>query len=254
MFKWLDPYAKPETLYRLCGLWFPWLMTAAFISLLIGMVWGLAFTPADYQQGDSYRIIHIHVPAAIWSMGAYSSMAIAALIALVWQVKAAQWAIGAIAPIGAVFTVIALFTGAAWGKPMWGTWWVWDARLTSELILLFLYLGVIALSGAFADRQTGAKASALLALVGVVNLPIIHFSVEWWNTLHQGATITKFAKPSIDASMLWPLLISILAFGLWLAALTCLRLKTAILQNEQHRPWVRQLVSSSLKSSVIKEG
>lgn len=222
-------------------------MTAAVATLLLGTVWGLAFTPPDYQQGDSYRIIHIHVPSAIWSMGAYSSMAIAAFIALVWQVKAAQWAVGAIAPIGAVFTVIALFTGAAWGKPMWGTWWVWDARLTSQLILLFLYLGVIALSGAFVDRQTGAKASALLAVVGVVNLPIIHFSVEWWNTLHQGATITKFSKPSIDPSMLWPLLISILAFGLLLAALTCLRLKTAILQNEQHRPWVRQLATSSVE-------
>jgi heme exporter protein C len=149
--------------------------------------------------------------------------------------------VGAIAPIGAVFTAIALLTGMAWGKPMWGTWWVWDARLTSQLILLFLYLGVMALAGAFADRQTGAKVSSLLALVGVINLPIIHFSVEWWNTLHQGATITKFEKPSIDPSMLWPLVLGLIGFGLLLAALTCLRLRTAILDNEQHRPWVRQL-------------
>ena len=125
---------------------------------------------------------------------------------------------------------------------MWGAWWVWDARLTSELILLFLYLGVIALNGAFSDRQVGAKVSSLLALIGVINLPIIHFSVEWWNTLHQGASITKFARPSIDPSMLWPLLISILAFAVLLLALTCLRLRTAILVNEQHRPWVRKLV------------
>ncbi len=242
MFKWLDPYAKPQRLYAVCGSWQRVLMPLAWLSLLVGVIWGLGFTPADYQQGDSYRIIHIHVPAAIWSMGAYSSMAIAAFIALVWQIKVAQWAIGAIAPIGACFTLIALFTGSFWGKPMWGTWWEWDARLTSELILLFLYVGVIALQNAFADRETGDKAASLLAIVGVVNLPIIHFSVEWWNTLHQGASITKFAKPSIDPSMLWPLLICILAFALLLGALTCLRLRTAILQHEQHRAWVREMV------------
>lgn len=245
MFKWLDPYAKPQRLYALCGVWQQWLMPLAWFTLLLGVVWGLGFTPADYQQGDSYRIIHIHVPAAIWSMGAYSSMAIAAFIALVWQIKVAQWAIGAIAPIGACFTLIALFTGSFWGKPMWGTWWEWDARLTSELILLFLYIGVIALQNAFADRETGDKAASLLAIVGVVNLPIIHFSVEWWNTLHQGASITKFAKPSIDPSMLWPLLLCIFSFGVLFAAMTCLRLRTAILVHEQHRAWVRELVKEA---------
>lgn len=243
MFKWLDPYAKPETLYHLCGKLSPWLMGCALVLLALGNIWGLGFTPADYQQGDSYRIIHIHVPSAIMSMGAYAAMASAAFVALVWQLKVAQWAVLAIAPIGAVYTAIALLTGMAWGKPMWGTWWVWDARLTSELILLFLYLGVIALYGAFSDRQTGGKVASLLAVVGVINLPIIHFSVEWWNTLHQGASITKFAKPSVDPSMLWPLLISILAFKVLLLALTCVRLRSAIIENEQHRPWVKQLVS-----------
>ena len=241
MFKWLHPLAKPETLYHFCRICYPWLMTLALFLLVLGNVWGLAFTPPDYQQGDSYRIIHIHVPSAIMSMGTYAAMAIAAFTALVWQIKTAQWAALALAPIGAVYTAIALLTGMAWGKPMWGTWWVWDARLTSELILLFLYLGVIALSGAFSDRQTGAKAASLLAVVGVINLPIIHFSVEWWNTLHQGASITKFAKPSIDPSMLWPLLISILAFKVLMLALLCLRLRTAILLNEQHRPWVKAM-------------
>ncbi len=250
MFKWLDPYAKPQRLYAVCGMWQRFLMPTAWLTLVIGVVWGLGFTPADYQQGDSYRIIHIHVPAAIWSMGAYSSMAIAAFIALVWQIKVAQWAIGAIAPIGACFTLIALFTGSFWGKPMWGTWWEWDARLTSELILLFLYIGVMALQNAFADRETGDKAASLLAIVGVVNLPIIHFSVEWWNTLHQGATITKFAKPSIDPSMLWPLLICLLGFALLFAALTCLRLRTAILQHEQHRSWVREVVQERQNANV----
>ncbi|MBU2114976.1 MAG: heme ABC transporter permease [Gammaproteobacteria bacterium] len=245
MFKWLHPLAKPETLYHFCRRCYPWLMALALLLLALGNIWGLAFTPPDYQQGDSYRIIHLHVPSAIMSMGTYSAMAIAAFTALVWQIKTAQWAVLALAPIGAVYTAIALITGMAWGKPMWGTWWVWDARLTSELILLFLYLGVIALSGAFADRQTGAKAASLLAVVGVINLPIIHFSVEWWNTLHQGASITKFAKPSIDPSMLWPLLISILAFKVLMLALLCLRLRTTILQNEQHRPWVRAMAEEA---------
>lgn len=242
MFKWLHPLAKPETLYHFCGKLSPWLMISALFTLLLGNIWGLGFTPTDYQQGDSYRIIHIHVPSAIMSMGAYLAMAIAAFTALVWQIKTAQWAVLAIAPIGAVYTAIALLTGMAWGKPMWGAWWVWDARLTSELILLFLYFGVMALRGAFSDRQTGAKVASLLAVIGSINLPIIHFSVEWWNTLHQGATITKFAKPSIDPSMLWPLLISLLAFKLLMLWLTCVRLRTAILENEQHRPWVKQLV------------
>lgn len=242
MFKWLHPYAKPETVYHLCGRWLPWLMTLALLTLGLGNIWGLAFTPPDYQQGDSYRIIHLHVPAAIMSMGTYFYMAVAALIALVWQVRIAQWSVLAIAPIGAVYTAIALITGMAWGKPMWGTWWEWDARLTSELILLFLYLGVIALSGAFSDRAMGSKVASLLAVVGVINLPIIHFSVQWWNTLHQGASITKFAKPSIDPSMLWPLLISILGFALFMFAMVCMRLRTAIMQNEQHRPWVKALV------------
>ncbi|MDF4981300.1 heme ABC transporter permease, partial [Vibrio parahaemolyticus] len=173
-----------------------WFASLGFLFLAVGTVLGLAYAPADYQQGDSFRIIYIHVPAAIWSMGVYMSMAIAAFIGIVWQLRISDMAALAMAPIGAVYTFIALITGAIWGKPMWGAWWVWDARLTSELVLLFLYLGVIALYHAFDDQKTAAKAAGILAIVGVINLPIIHFSVEWWNTLHQGATITKFAKPS----------------------------------------------------------
>lgn len=244
MWKTLHQLAIPPRLYQICGWFIPWLAIASVVVLTVGWIWGFGFAPADYQQGNSYRIIYLHVPAAIWSMGIYASMAVAAFIGLVWQMKMANLAVAAMAPIGAVFTFIALVTGSAWGKPMWGTWWVWDARLTSELILLFLYLGVMALQNAFNDRSTGDKAASLLAVVGVVNLPIIHFSVEWWNTLHQGATITKFAKPSIDPSMLWPLLLCILGFALLFGALTCLRLRTAILQHEQHRPWVRQFVGA----------
>ncbi|WGY47512.1 heme ABC transporter permease [Vibrio sp. ABG19] len=246
MWKWLHPYAKPEAAYRLCAKLQPWFVILALLCLAAGTVWGLAFAPADYQQGDSFRIIYIHVPAAIWSMGVYMSMAIAAFIGLVWQVKLSDMAASAMAPIGAVYTFIALITGAVWGKPMWGAWWVWDARLTSELILLFLYLGVIALYHAFDDQKTAAKAAGILAIVGVINLPIIHFSVEWWNTLHQGATITKFAKPSISNDMLWPLLLNIFGFAFLFAALAMIRTRNEIISKESHRPWVIQLATSKM--------
>lgn len=244
MWKWLHPLAKPETSFRFCGLLMPYFMMSSVILFVIGTIWGLAFSPSDYQQGDSFRIIYIHVPTAIWSMGAYLTMAISAFIGLVWQVRISNLAAIAIAPIGAVMTFLALVTGAIWGKPMWGAWWVWDARLTSELILLFLYIGVIALYNAFDDSKVAAKASGILAIVGVINLPIIHFSVEWWNTLHQGATITKFAKPSISTSMLWPLLINIVAFGLFVAAVTMVRLRNELLASDCHRPWVKTLANS----------
>ncbi|NOH84915.1 heme ABC transporter permease [Vibrio sp. 03-59-1] len=247
MWKWLHPYAKPETAYRLSGTLLPWFSVLALLCLFSGSVWGLAFAPSDYQQGDSFRIIYIHVPAAIWSMGAYMSMAIAAFIGLVWQVRLSNMAAAAMAPIGAVFTFIALLTGAVWGKPMWGAWWVWDARLTSELILLFLYLGVIALYHAFDDQKTAAKAAGILAIVGVINLPIIHFSVEWWNTLHQGASITKFDKPSISSDMLWPLLLNIFGFAFFFGAVTMLRFRNEIISKESHRPWVQQLALDNAK-------
>ena len=243
MWKWLHPYAKPETQYRICQRLIPFLGIASLLVLMIAMIWGLAFAPADYQQGNSFRIMYIHVPAAIWSMGIYASMAIAALVALVWQIKQANIAMVAMAPIGAVFTFLALVTGAVWGKPTWGTWWVWDARLTSELILLFLYFGVIALYSAFQDKSIGAKAAGILSIVGVVNLPIIHFSVQWWNTLHQGASITKFEKPSIATEMLIPLLLAILGFMLLSVYLTVVRYRNVLLSAEKKRAWVQTLVA-----------
>ena len=241
MWKWLHPYAKTEQTYLLCQRLFPWFAFLAVIALLTGCVWGLAYAPADYQQGDSARIMYVHVPTAILSMSTYAAMAIAALIGLVWQIRTADMAVAAIAPVGAVVTLLALLTGAAWGKPMWGTWWVWDARLTSELILLFMYLGVWALYHAFDDKQTGGKAAGLMAIVGVVNLPIIHYSVEWWNTLHQGASITKFAKPSIAPEMLWPLLINLFGLAMAIGALALLSLQNEILRREIKRPWVQKL-------------
>lgn len=240
MWKFLHQLAKPERLYHLCGRIVPLLAVASIIMLLVGVIWGFVWAPADYQQGQSYRIMYIHVPAAIWSMGIYAWMAIAAFIGLVWQIKMSDLAVAAMAPVGAVYTFIALVTGSAWGKPMWGTWWIWDARLTSELVLLFLYVGVIALYNAFDDRRLAGRAAGILVLVGVVNLPIIHFSVEWWNTLHQGSTNMQ---KSIDPSMRIPLRWSIFGFLGLFGTLTLMRLRTLILTQDRRRPWVEEIAN-----------
>ncbi len=235
MWKALHQLARPERLYQFSGRLVPWFAVAGLASLLLGWVWGFGFAPADYQQGDSFRIMYIHVPAAMWSMGIYASMAIAAFTGLVWQMKMADLVSAAMAPVGAVFTFIALVTGSAWGKPMWGTWWIWDARLTSELVLLFLYMGVIALYHAFDDRRTAGRAAGILILVGVVNLPIIHFSVQWWNTLHQGSS--GILQQAIAPVMRTPLRWSILGYLLLFITLTLMRLRNLILFTERHRPW-----------------
>lgn len=188
----------------------------------------------------SYRIMYLHVPAAMWSMGLYLAMAVAAFVGVVWQIKMADLAIAALAPVGAICTLVALVSGAAWGKPMWGTWWIWDARLTSELVLLFLYAGVIALWHAFDDRRLAGRAAGILVLVGVVNLPIIHYSVYWWNTLHQGSTNLQ---QTIDPSMRLPLRICIFAFLALSVTLTLMRLRNLILQLERRRPWVVALAN-----------
>lgn len=241
MWKWIHQLGQPERLYRLCGRFIPWFALPGVAALLLGWAWGFGFAPADYQQGDSYRIIYIHVPAAMWSMGIYASMAIAAFTGLVWQWKTADLAAAAMAPVGAVYTFIALVTGSAWGKPMWGTWWIWDARLTSELVLLFLYMGTIALYHAFDDRRTAGRAASILILVGVVNLPIIHYSVQWWNTLHQGSS--GVLQQAIDPSMRIPLRWSILGYLLLFVSLTLMRLRNLLLSAERHRPWVLALVN-----------
>jgi heme exporter protein C len=203
---------------------------------------GLVLAPADYQQGDSFRIIYIHVPSAWMSLFVYMVMAISGAIGLVWHIKLAEIVSISSAGIGAAFTFIALVTGSLWGKPMWGTWWVWDARLTSELILLFLYMGVIGLYGAIEDKRTAARAVAILALVGVVNIPIIHYSVEWWNTLHQGATVAKFDKPSMHPDMLIPLLVMAMAFKVFYAIALLMRCRNEVLQREQNNRWVDEIL------------
>lgn len=244
MWKWLHSYADPERAYKLSGTLLPWFSVLAILLVGTGSIWGLLFAPTDYQQGDSYRIIFIHVPAASMSMAAYMGMAVASFIGLVWQIKSADWAAAAIAPIGAVITFIALLTGAAWGKPMWGTWWVWDARLTSELVLLFLYLGVISLYASFEDKVLAARAAGILAIVGVINIPIIKYSVDWWSSLHQPSTIKITEKSTMSTDMLYPLLINIFGFGMMIGAITLVRYRAEILARNGMRPWVRELAKA----------
>ncbi|TKB49529.1 heme ABC transporter permease [Ferrimonas aestuarii] len=244
MWKWLHPYANPERAYNLAGKFLPWFSILAILLIATGTIIGLGFAPVDYQQGNSYRIIFVHVPAASMSMSAYFAMAVCAFIGLVWQIKLADIAAAAIAPIGATLTFIALFTGATWGKPMWGTWWVWDARLTSELVLLFLYLGVIALYASFEDKVLAAKAAGILAIVGSINLPIIKYSVEWWNTLHQPNAITVGKSNSMPAEMLLPLLCNIFGFMMMVAALTTVRFRAEVLARNAMRPWVKDIVAA----------
>jgi heme exporter protein C len=234
--------ASPPYFYSFSGRLLPWL-TAIFIFLTIaGLYGGLYLAPPDYQQGDSYRIIYIHVPSAWMSLFIYVVMAAAGAIGLVWRIKLAEIVAASSAPIGACFTFIALVTGSLWGKPMWGTWWVWDARLTSELILLFLYLGVIGLYGAIDDKRVASRAIAILALVGVVNIPIIHYSVQWWNTLHQGPTVSKLDKPSIHVSMLIPLLLMALAFKFYYLIALLQRARIELLKRERNSQWVKTLL------------
>jgi heme exporter protein C len=245
LFKWIHRFGSPPFIYRLAGRLAPWFGVLCLLFLIAGLYLGLVRAPADYEQGESYRIIYVHVPAAWMSMFVYMVMAVSSAVFLIWRMKLADVVAAASAPIGASFTLIALITGAFWGKPMWGAWWVWDARLTSELVLLFLYLGYIALRGAIEQPQTAARAAAILALVGVVNIPIIHFSVEWWNTLHQPATITRMDKPAMHISMLRPLLLMVAGFQLLYFYNLMVRLQTGILQRESRTNWVAELAAQN---------
>lgn len=235
---WLRSFTQlgtPLNFYQFCGAWIPWCLGIGLVSLVYGIVAGLWFVPMDYQQGDAFRIIYVHVPCAMLSLGLYVWMAACSFVYLVWRVKVADMIAYSIAPIGAFFTFAALLTGSLWGKPMWGTWWIWDARLTSELILLFLYLGYLGLYQAISSPKMAAKLGSILVVVGVLDIPIIHYSVYWWNTLHQGATITRLDKPAIDVSMIYPLLAMILGLGLYAGYLVCLRVRAEILMRELER-------------------
>ncbi len=235
------PLSSPRHFYARSGAWLPWLSTLTALGFAVGLYWGLVVAPPDYQQGEAYRIIYVHVPSAWLSLMAYMVMAAAGLAALVWHVKLAEIAVYECAVLGTWFTALALATGMLWGKPMWGAWWQWgDARLLSELILLFLYLGVLGLRNAFADPRKGARVASVLALAGIVNIPIIHYSVEWWNTLHQGATVTRFDKPAAHSSMLWPLLWMGATFVLYFWTVLFARVRTRVLEREADRQWVAE--------------
>lgn len=242
--RWFYQLASPRWSYQICGKLLPIFSVAAALLLVMGMIWGLAFAPADYQQGNSFRIIYLHVPAAILAQSCYMLMALAGAIGLIWKMKVADMVAKCCAPFGAWMAVIALASGAIWGKPTWGSWWVWDARLTSMLILLFLYLGVIALNSAIESESTAAQASAVLALVGVVNIPIIKYSVDWWNTLHQSATFSLTEKPAMPADMWLPLLVMVIGFYCFFATILMLRLRNEILYRERRTSWVRELLTS----------
>jgi heme exporter protein C len=241
MFEPFYKYASGQHFYGLSKAVTPWLGGLTALLMIAGLYTGLFLAPADYQQGDSYRIMFIHVPSAWMSMFVYMVMASAGFVGLIWRVKVSDIVARSCAPIGASFTFLALATGSIWGKPMWGSWWVWDARLTSELILLFLYLGYIALQSAIEDRRTAARAGAVLALVGVINIPIIHYSVEWWNTLHQGPTVSKLDAPSIHTSMLIPLLLMAFGFKTYFATVLLIRARCEILETEANSSWVQNL-------------
>ncbi len=242
---WFFRLGSPKWFYQTAGKWQPYVWGLTFIGLAVGSIWGLVYAPADYYQGESQRIMYIHVPAAYLSMMIYFVMAVTAAIGMVWRMKMAFMTSIACSPIGAAFTFLALVTGSLWGRPTWGTYWVFDARLTSELILLFLYIGHMALFHSIEDFKKADKAAAIIAMVGVVNLPIIHYSVEWWNSLHQPASLSKLEKPSIDSSMLWPLLIMIVSFKLFFVSVLLPNLRNIILWREKESSWVKEEVTNS---------
>lgn len=242
--QWFHRLGSPRWFYEKTTPWLPWLAVISAALIITGIVWGLAFAPADYKQGNSYRIIYIHVPAAFLALAGYYIMAISGAVGLIWKMKLPYMVMKSAAPIGAILTFISLVTGSIWGKPTWGTWWEWDARITSMLILFFLYLGMIALQQAFQHRDTADKASAVLALVGMVNIPIIYKSVDWWNTLHQPATIKFTSKSSIDPSMLYPLLVMVIGFYVFYALVLLLNTRIEVLRRENRTQWVNDLVAN----------
>jgi heme exporter protein C len=240
---WFHRLASPPHVYALAIRLTPWFAWPAAALILAGLYGGLVLAPPDYQQGDGFRIIYVHAPSAWMSLMVYVTMAVAAAVGLIWRMKVAYAAAASCAPIGASFTVAALVTGSLWGRPMWGTYWEWDPRLTSELILLFLYLGYMALRSAIDDVQRADRASALLAVVGVVNVPIIHYSVLWWNSLHQAPSVMRLAKPEMPAAMLLPLLMMLVGFTLFFVSLLLVRLRGEILRRERTASWIREALS-----------
>ena len=235
---------SPRWFYQMSGPWVTGCGAAAFLLIVAALVWGLLFAPPDYQQGNSFRIMYVHVPSAMLAQSLYMGMGIAGLVLFVWRMKLADVAISACLPLGMSITALALFTGGVWGKPTWGTWWEWDARTTSTLVLLFLYIGIYALREAIPDLELKARASALVAMVGTINIPIIKYSVEWWNTLHQPASFTLTEKPAMPAEMWLPLLVMVLGFYCFAAHNVMSRMRLEILRRESGTSWVKSMTAA----------
>ncbi|HLB42784.1 MAG TPA: heme ABC transporter permease CcmC [Gammaproteobacteria bacterium] len=231
--------ASPKKFFSLSNKAMPWLTLLFLLTFTYGVIGGLVLSPADYLQGDGFRIIYVHAPCAFLSLFIYAVMAAAAIASLVWKLKLAPLVMKHSAPIGAGFTLLALLTGSLWGKPMWGTWWIWDARLTSELILLFLYVGIILFQSALRQKQFNERVVAILVLVGFIDIPIIHYSVYWWNTLHQGPTLKLFSRSAIDSSMLYPLLAMIIAFLVYYIIVLLLRIRFDLVAIQNNPHWIQ---------------
>ncbi len=242
MWAFFHKLGSPPWFYNIAGTTLRWILPLTILALSAGCIWGLLYTSPDFRQGNSFRIMYIHVPAAVVALAGYYVMAIAGGICIVWKMKMAEIAMRATAPVGAMFTLIALVTGAIWGKPTWGTWWVWDARTTSMLILLFLYFGVVGLYDAYEEKSIGARAAALLSLVGMINIPIIYKSVDWWYSLHQPASITFSGGSAIESSMLFPLLLMIGAFYALFFCGVLGNMRADLIERESSANWVKELI------------
>jgi len=239
---WFHRFGSPPHFYRIAGKLIPWLAWPAAVLCAAGILAGLTLAPADYQQGDGFRIIYVHAPSAWLSLMVYSVMATTAAVGLIWRMPVAHAVSASCSTLGASFTAVALVTGSLWGRPMWGTYWEWDPRLTSELLLLFLYLGYAWIRSAIEDVNRADRASAVLAIVGVVNVPIIHYSVLWWNSLHQAPSVMKFGKPTMPASMLAPLLMVLVGFTLYFGAVVLVRARGELLRRERATRWVADVI------------
>ncbi len=244
MWNWIHRWGSPPEFYGMSGRILPWFAVLTVLLFAIGLPWALVIAPEDYQQGNSVRIMYIHVPAAILAQSSYFMMAMAGAIFLIWRVKIADVAMASAAPIGASLTLLAILSGAIWGKPTWGTYWVWDARLTSTLVLLFLFFGVMLLRSAMSERAGAGRACAVLALVGVVNIPIIKYSVDWWFTLHQPSTFTLTEKPAMPSEMYLPLVVMLFAYYSFFLLVWLMQMRAEVIAREARSDWVQKLVTS----------
>lgn len=249
MFTWLHKLGSPPRLYRLAVRSTPWFRWATIILIVAGLVGGLILSPPDYQQGNGFRIIYVHVPSALMSLVVFTIMAVSSAVGLIWRIRMSHAVTRAAAPIGAAFTFITLVTGSLWGKPMWGTYWAWGPRLTSELVLLFLYFGYIAIQNAFSSQRSADRAGSIFAIVAAVDVPIIHYSVYWWTSLHQGASLS-FTGSKIAPSMLWPLLVMIVGFACYFGWILSVRLQAEILRRERRARWVHALNQEAIDAEL----